>query len=275
MGDPETVIFPRSANKPIQVLALLEAGLPLDGAELAIASSSHMGEEFQLDVVRAILARAGLTEDALQTPPSWPDSPHEHARVIRAGGTKAPILMDCSGKHAAMLLTCVERGWPTVTYLDPTHPLQQHITEVFTRVTGAAPSVMGVDGCGAPLLATTVRRLAGAIGHIATGASPESRRLVEAITSHATHVSGTRSPDRHFIEELPGVIAKSAAESTMVLGWPDGSALVGKIEDGGVRALTVAMARAVEVIGGPMVLPEPRPAVLGGGRPVGEVRPAF
>ncbi|MFT4300010.1 MAG: asparaginase [Aeromicrobium sp.] len=275
VGDPETVIFPRSANKPIQVLAMLEAGLDLDGPELAIATSSHHGEERQLEIVQAILARAGLDESALQTPPSWPDSPHEHARIIRAGGGKAPILMDCSGKHAAMLLTCVRRGWPTGDYLDPAHPLQQHIGEVFTRVTGAQPAVAGVDGCGAPLLATSVRRLALATGQIAAATTPQAARLVAAITAHPMLVSGVRSLDHHFITALPGAIAKSAAESTMVVAWPDGSALVGKIEDGGVRALTVAMARAVELLGGPMALPEPRPAVLGGGRRVGEIRPAF
>ena len=122
IGDPDTVIFPRSANKPIQALAMLEAGLPLEGPELAIATSSHHGELMHLEQVRAVLWRAGLDESALQTPASWPDSPHEHARIIREGGGKAPILMDCSGKHAAMLLTCVLRGWTTHDYLEPEHP---------------------------------------------------------------------------------------------------------------------------------------------------------
>lgn len=275
VGDPDTVIFPRSANKPIQALAMLEAGLPLEGRELAIATSSHHGELMHLEQVRAVLRRAGLDETALQTPASWPDSPHEHARVIREGGGKAPILMDCSGKHAAMLLTCVLRGWTTHDYLAPEHSLQRQVTETFARLTGAPPDVVGIDGCGAPLLATSVVRLARAIGSIAIGGTEESRRLVAAITAHPTLVSGTRAPERHFIEGLPGVIAKTGAESTMVVGWPDGSALVGKIEDGSARALTVAMSRAVEVLGGPVVLPEPRPEVLGGGRPVGEVRPAF
>ncbi len=275
IGDPETVIFPRSANKPIQAMAMLEAGLPLAGPELAIATSSHHGEVMHLEQVRAVLRRAGLDESALQTPASWPDSPHEHARVIREGGGKAPILMDCSGKHAAMLLTCVLHGWTTHDYLAPEHSLQRQVTETFARLTGAPPDVVGIDGCGAPLLATSVVRLARAIGSIATGGTEESRRLVAAITAHPTLVSGTRAPERHFIEGLPGVIAKTGAESTMVVGWPDGSALVGKIEDGSARALTVAMSRAVEVLGGPVVLSEPRPEVLGGGRPVGEIRPAF
>ncbi len=32
--------------------------------------------------------------------------------------------MNCSGKHSAMLSTCVANGWPTETYRDPAHPLQ-------------------------------------------------------------------------------------------------------------------------------------------------------
>ena len=125
MGDPGTVIFPRSSNKPLQALGMLRAGLPLDGRLLALASASHSGEPFHLDAVREILALAGLDESALQTPASYPLDPHVHADLLRAGGTRAPIYMDCSGKHAAMLLTCVVNGWSIHDYLDPAHPLQR------------------------------------------------------------------------------------------------------------------------------------------------------
>ena len=135
---PSTVIFPRSANKPFQAVGMMRAGLPLDGAELALAASSHSGEPFHLDAVRALLARAGLDESALQTPPSYPLDPEEHAAVLRAGRERAPILMDCSGKHAAMLLTSVVNDWPIETYLEPDHPLQQTITETFAELTGCA-----------------------------------------------------------------------------------------------------------------------------------------
>ncbi|MEK8107682.1 asparaginase [Micromonospora sp. M12] len=33
--------------------------------------------------------------------------------------------MNCSGKHAAMLVACVARSWSTHDYLDPEHPLQR------------------------------------------------------------------------------------------------------------------------------------------------------
>ena len=175
LGDPGTVIFPRSANKPIQAMGMLAAGLPLDGRLLALASASHSGEPFHLDAVREILTLAGLDESALQTPPSYPLDPHVHADLLRAGGTRAPILMDCSGKHAAMLLTCVVNDWSIDDYLDPEHPLQQVITATFTELTEGPPSVAGTDGCGAPLLATPLQQLARAIGRIMRSASRRAR----------------------------------------------------------------------------------------------------
>ncbi len=192
IGDPGAVIFPRSANKPLQALGMLRAGLPLDGELLALASASHSGEPFHLDAVREILALAGLDEADLQTPPSYPLDPKVHAAYIRAGGVRAPICMDCSGKHAAMLLTCVTNGWPTDTYLVPEHPLQVAITETFTDLTQGPPAVIGTDGCGAPLLATPLVQLARAVGRIAAGppGSHEARARVR-------HDSPSRVRQRH------------------------------------------------------------------------------
>jgi L-asparaginase II len=275
-GDADTVIFPRSANKPFQALGMMRAGLPLDGPELAVAASSHSGEWFHLAAVRAVLGRAGLDEAALQTPPSYPLDPAEHAAVLRAGGGRAPILMDCSGKHAAMLLTSVVNDWPTETYLDPDHPLQQTITETFAELTGAPPDTVGVDGCGAPLLATSIRRLAAAFARVL--ASPEGsdgRRLVDAMLAHPEYVSGTRRDELHLMRAVPGLVAKEGAESVLIVGLPDGSACALKIEDGGSRPVFVAMRRVLEIAGLDAEILHDRPSVLGGGKQVGEVRPAF
>src|SRR5215213_573401 len=225
IGDPGTVVFPRSANKPIQALGMLRAGLPLDGRLLALASASHSGEPFHLDGVREILALAGLDEQALQTPPSYPMDPHAHADYLRAGGTRDPICMDCSGKHAAMLLTCVTNEWTVDDYLDPDHPLQREITATFTELTDGPPSVVGVDGCGAPLLATPLQQLARAIGRIMQSPSGSlGARLVEAVTAHPDYLSGPTRPEHALMKEFPGLVAKWGAESTYVVGLPDGSA---------------------------------------------------
>ena len=275
-GDPDTVIFPRSANKPLQVLAMMRAGLPLDGPGLAVAAASHSAESIHLEAVRGILARAGLDESALQTPPSYPLDPKQHAAVLRDGGVRAPILMDCSGKHAAMLLTSVLNDWSTDTYLDPDHPLQQTITDIFAELTGAQPDVIGTDGCGAPQHATSVRRLATGIARL-MGApeGSDERHLVDAMLAHPEYVSGTRREELQLMRAVPGLVAKSGAESVLVVGLPDGSACALKIEDGGLRPLYVAMHRILQIAGLEAEILTGRPAVLGGGKQVGEVRPAF
>lgn len=276
IGDPDTVIFPRSANKPLQALAMLRAGLPLDGRLLALSAASHSGEQFHLDAVREILALAGLDESALQTPPSYPLDPHTHAEWLRAGGKREPICMDCSGKHAAMLLTCVTNGWPTDSYLLPDHPLQQAIGETFADLTGATPATVGTDGCGAPLLATSLTRLARAVGALVqVPAGSHERKLVDAMVGFPEYVSGTTRDELHLMRAFPGAIAKSGAESVYVLGMPDGSAFALKIDDGADRARAVVMAKALTLAGHHHPILEKEPVILGGGKPVGAIRAVF
>lgn len=275
-GDPDTVVFPRSCNKPIQALGMLRAGLPLDGSLLALAMASHSGEAFHVQGVQQILTQAGLDLSALQTPRSYPLDPKEHAAVLRRGGERAPVLMDCSGKHAAMLLTCVVNDWPIEDYLAPDHPLQQVITRTFAELTGSEPDPVGVDGCGAPLLGTSLRSLATAIGLIARGEEgPESQRLAGAWLAHPEQVSGTRRAELALMRAIPGLRAKSGAESVYVAALPDGTNVAVKIEDGAERPLYVVMNRALELAGLQAPLLAERPEILGGGQPVGEVRPTL
>ena len=276
IGDPDTVIYPRSANKPLQALGMLRAGLPLQGRLLALSSASHSGEQFHLDGVREILALAGLDESALQTPPSYPLDPQVHADYLRAGGVEAPICMDCSGKHAAMLLTCVTNDWPTGTYLSPKHPLQLEIAETFADLTGARPATVGTDGCGAPLLATSLSRLARAIGAIVQSSSDSSeRRLVDAMVAFPEYLSGTTRDEMQLMKAFPGAIAKSGAEGVYVVGMPDGSTFALKIDDGADRARAVVMAKALLLAGHTHLILDEEPVILGGGLPVGSIRAVF
>ncbi|MBC7593705.1 MAG: asparaginase [Kineosporiaceae bacterium] len=276
IGDPDTVVFPRSANKPLQSLGMLRAGLPLDGRLLAMATASHSGEQFHLDAVREILALASLDESALQTPPSYPLDPHVHADYLRAGGIPAPICMDCSGKHAAMLLTCVTNGWPIDTYLCVDHPLQLAIGETFADLTGGTPATVGTDGCGAPLLATSLACLARAIGTIARSpAGSIERRLADAMVAFPEYLSGTTRDEMQLMKAFPGAIAKSGAESVYVVGMPDGSAFALKIDDGADRARAVVMAKAMLLAGHTHPMLDEVPVILGGGRPVGCIRAVF
>jgi len=151
-GEVGTPILPRSCNKPLQALGMVRAGLDLDGELLALACASHSGEDFHVEGVRTILAHARLPESALQNPPGWPLDDRVRDDLVRAGGEASRLHMNCSGKHAAMLATCVVNGWPTESYRDPAHPLQQAIAATLAELTGEPVGPVAVDGCGAPLL---------------------------------------------------------------------------------------------------------------------------
>ncbi|HEX7716111.1 MAG TPA: asparaginase [Marmoricola sp.] len=282
-GEVRTPILPRSCNKPLQAVGMLRAGLDLDGELLALACGSHSGEDFHVAGVRRILAAAGLDESALRTPPDWPLEDEVRDAVVRAGGERSRLRMNCSGKHAAMLATCVANGWPTDSYLDVDHPLQQAIAATFAELTGEPVAHVAVDGCGAPLLATSLAGLARAFATVATSDRPDEQRVAGAIRSHPEYVSGTARDERALIRAIPGAIAKAGAESCYAVALPDGRAFAVKTDDGAPRARPVVMAGLLELLG---IDAEPgvdtdavrrtgSAPLLGGDAVVGEVRPVL
>lgn len=283
VGEVAAQVLPRSSNKPVQALAMVELGLDLPDDLLALACASHSGEAFHVEGVRRTLESAGLDESALRTPADYPLDDDAREAVVRAGGARTPILMNCSGKHAAMLATCVVRGWDTATYLDPAHPLQVAIADTFARLTGEPIDTVAVDGCGAPLLSTSLTGLARAFSTLATATDGPQRRVADAIRRHPEYVSGTTRDELALHRAVPGLIGKAGAESCYAVALPDGRAWALKTDDGAARVRPVLMAEALRRSGvldeagvdGEAVASTGRVELLGGGVPVGEIRAAF
>jgi L-asparaginase II len=282
-GAVDAPMSPRSSNKPMQATAMLGCGLDLDGELLALAAASHAGEDFHVTGVRKILAGAGLTEDALRCPPDLPLDENARRAVLLAGGGPARVFMNCSGKHAAMLATCVAAGWPTDGYTDPGHPLQAQIRQTIERLTGDRVAAVLVDGCGAPMFAISLAGLARAFGALAS-AEPGSpaRRVADAMRANPAWTSGSSRPDRALVDAVPGLLLKSGAEGVHGMGLADGRGVAFKIDDGdGARRARIAVAVALLRELGADDLPGADRAVLddlavppvyGGGRVVGEIR---
>jgi len=274
VGETDVPMYPRSANKPVQAAAMLRLGLDLDGELLALAAASHSGEEFHVAGVRRILASAGLDEPALLTPPEWPLDDLARLAYGRQGLDPSPIAMNCSGKHAAMLATCAVNGWPTDSYPDPGHPLQQAIAATLAELAGEPVAHTGVDGCGAPLFAVSLTGLARAFRNLAI-AEPGTpgRRVVDAIQAHPEFTSGTTRDEARLVRAVPGLFGKAGAEAVYAVALDDGRAVAVKVEDGGARARPVVMAAALRRLGvdHPVLDELGRAPLLGGGRPVGEV----
>lgn len=280
VGDVASPMLPRSCNKPLQAVAMVRSGLRLEGELLALACASHSGEPFHLEGVRRILDAAGLDESALQCPEDWPLDDEVRAELLAGGGTRSRLHMNCSGKHAAMLATCVANDWPVDTYLDPAHPLQQQVASVFAELTGEPVAHVAVDGCGAPLLGTSLTGLARAFRALAVATTGAESRVAAAMREHPAYVSGTRRDELRLLRALPGAIGKMGAEACYAVALPDGRSFALKIEDGAGRARPVVMAAALERAG---VLEEAgvdaeavratgRHVLHGGGETVGAIR---
>ncbi|WP_431280096.1 asparaginase [Leifsonia poae] len=287
LGAPTEPIFPRSSMKPFQAIAIMGAGVPLEGTAAVLATASHGGTPAHLSVVRGLLAQSQLTEDALQCPADWPLDSAARDDAIRAGESKKPLFMNCSGKHAAMLLACTVNGWSTENYLDPQHPLQLLIRDTIERLTGEKVVATGVDGCGAPVHAMALTTLARGIQRIATASegSPfalyrNAANLKNAVLANGWAIDGPGRANTVVIDKL-GVFTKGGAEGVMVMAAPDGTTVTLKVLDGSLRAATIvalsllADAGAVERSAVDALVPELDLAVFGRGVPVGEIRASY
>ncbi|WP_426565263.1 asparaginase [Angustibacter sp. McL0619] len=273
-GDPKAPIFARSSNKLAQAAAMLRSGLDLDGELLALAAASHSGEAFHLAAAQRILAGAGLTEADLQNTPDLPHDDTERRAWIAAGRRAVPLAQNCSGKHAAMLATCVAAGWDTASYRDADHPLQAAIADTLTELAGEPVVATGTDGCGAPVMAQSLTGLARSFRAMATAAATsEAGRVAAAVRAYPEYLGGSRRDVTTLIRAVPGLIAKDGAEAVFAAALDDGRAVALKIADGGQRARPVVMAEALRLAGvaSSDVQFLRHAPVLGHGQPVGAV----
>ncbi len=272
-GDPDVAFLPRSSLKPLQAVAMLRSGLELDGPGLALACASHEGEAAHVEGVHAILVKAGLSAAYLQTPAALPNEPDAAFAWRLAGRPPEPIAHMCSGKHAAMLATCVAAGWDPASYRDPAHPLQVGVQATIAELTGDEPLPVVVDGCGAPAFSATITGVARAYARIATApAGTVEHRVATAMREYPWFVGGTGTLVTRLGLAVPGLIAKNGAEGGFAAALPDGRALAVKVLDGSPRALPALVAALLNALA--VAAPAADP-VLGGDEPVGVVRPTF
>ena len=268
LGDIDTKIFPRSTVKCAQASAMVRSGLVLEPRLLALAQSSHSGAAMHMDGAREILASVGLDEGALQCATDRPLGDAER----RAWGDKEPvqIAMNCSGKHAAMLATCVKNGWPIESYLDANHPLQLAIKKELEDLAGEAITLTSTDGCGAPLFLISVIGLTRAIQAITLSSDPVHQSVMNAARTFPEMVGGVGRHNTEMMQQVPGLFMKDGAEAVNVCSLADGRAFVFKVSDGSLRAFRTIVHACLKDFG--IDTPLTPEKVMGGPRVIGTIR---
>jgi L-asparaginase II len=271
LGDSSHLIFPRSTVKSFQAAAMVRHGLELEPRLLALGASSHSGSAEHIAAVREILATVNLDESALQCMLDKPLGDTER----RAYGDQAPtrIAMNCSGKHAAMLVTCIKNGWSIDNYLDADHPLQVACREELENLAGEKITLTSTDGCGAPLFLISVAGLARAVRAITISTDIVHKSVLTASREFPEMVAGEGRLTTTMIREIPGLYMKDGVEAVEVASMPDGRTLVFKVSDGSLRPFRALVHAGLKRLGVESSY-EVEP-VLGGGKVIGEIRATF
>lgn len=260
-GDVDMPVYPRSALKLMQALPLVESGAAdafgFGSEELAFAGASHSSEPAHVAMARAMLSKAGLTQDDLQCGAHWPLFGSETvAAMARSGDAPSRAHNNCSGKHAGFLCTCVHQGIDTDDYLADGNNVQRQVRATIEQLTGAALDAddrCGLDGCSAPTFALPLVAFARGFARLATGNGLEAararaaRRLMQAGMAEPFMVAGSGRFCTDLMAACAGrVYVKTGAEGVYVGTVPEaGIALALKCDDGATRAAEVAIAAAL------------------------------
>lgn len=262
-GDIDTAIFPRSAIKPLQALALVESGAAdhfnLDDEELSLACASHSGEPVQVDKVNRWLVRMGLGMDDLECGAHGPRHDADIADMVRAGQTPGRSHNNCSGKHAGFLSTALHMGEPTRGYSRADHPVQQRLRAILEDLGACdlSSTPHGIDGCGIPVIAMPLVAMARALSRMANRAgladprAAASGRILDAMTRCPEMVGGTGCFDTRMMAAGKGAfVVKTGAEGVYAGILPgQGLGIALKIDDGAKRAAETAMAALLKHFG--------------------------
>jgi len=253
VGYPDEVAFLRSSAKPLQALALLESGaadhFKFTDRELAVICASHGGSPHHTEAVAGILAKLGLTVDALKCGIHWPATKEASLALRVAGAEPTALHNNCSGKHAGMLALASILRASLGDYLEPAHPVQQTILRTLAEMAGIERDEISIaiDGCSVPTFAMPLRAAARAFARLADPGTLSAaqmtacRRVVKAMQTHPEMVADWGKFDTELMRTAQGrLVSKGGAAGYGAVAVLPGALGVGsaamgivmKLEDG-------------------------------------------
>ena len=285
-GDGSRSTIPRSAIKSIQALPLVTTGAAVAFAvsqeELALACSSHSGEPEHVEAVLEWLHRLDLAEADLECGSDCPLGREAKREFYASRSQPSPVFNCCSGKHAGFLTVARQLGQPTAGYVERGSAVQQQVTRAIEVMADVDLSRQrsGIDGCGIPVFALPLDRLAFAMARLVDPTDLDAEmaeateRMVDA-AQRAFWVSGTGRTEVEVCDVAgEPVVIKTGAEGVFMAGLPQrGLGIALKAVDGrarGSQAAIKALLRHLDVL--PAIDGSAEPIHNKGGNLTGELR---
>jgi L-asparaginase II len=256
-GKSDIHIFPRSANKSLQALPLIESGAAdafgFEEKHLALACSSHNGQPMHVEAASEMLQKAGLDGTCLECGAQLPKRSQDQSLLVQEGIEIAAIHNNCSGKHSGFLAFAKHTGLETAGYIHFDHPVQKEIAGVLETVTSAkhGKDNYAIDGCSIPTFKIPLQNLAIAYARFGVGEDASSQRakamlrLRDACLKHPEMVAGDERVCTQLMKTLGNrAFVKVGAEGVYTLSLPElGLGAAMKARDGNFRAVEVAVSQ--------------------------------
>ena len=252
-GNSNTLIYPRSALKPIQTLNLYKDGvakaLGLSDNLIALTTASHHAENIHQKMINNWLKKINLKEKHLSCGPSWPWNIKDQFKAHSKYKIKRKIFHNCSGKHCGHLAVSKYKNLPIKNYQNKDHPIQKDLINLIEDLSKYKIKNIGVDGCTLPNPLIPLKKFAFAMAQLAdykkiNDHSTIAKRIFDSCIKFPEIVGGSKSINSILTKLSKGkVFFKNGAEGVFVAIIPElKSALAVKIMDGASRAAEVAIA---------------------------------
>ena len=213
---------------------------------IALACSSHWGEQIHINVLKKWIEKVNLSPNQLLCGIHNPINLKCSNKVFLSGNRPNQLHNNCSGKHLAMISGCKANNLSFKNYIDFKHPYQKLIRESLEYFMGSKikKECIAIDGCGAPQYAFSLNDICDSMVKLIKEkySNNENSKAVNLILSSINKypelIGGNKSFDSQLIKITRGrIFCKGGAEG--VLLFADIKNKVGgvvKVRDGNERA---------------------------------------
>ncbi len=244
-------IYPRSAIKIFQAIPFANSRAiekyNLSEKMIALACSSHRGEDYHVKEIKEWLNKIKISEKNLKCGKHYPLNEIAKEKLLRLKKKISQVHNNCSGKHLAMLTTCLENNYRLDSYLDFKHPHQKKIRYIFEKFsnTKIKRNNYGIDGCSAPQYSLKMIDVSEMLSNLTKSYNQqfdfnyEINLLINCITKYPKYIGGTDSLDTRVMS-ISGkkIFCKGGAEGVFLFSHLEkGIHGVIKVEDGNERAI--------------------------------------